>query len=371
MPNTSSEYYIGLMSGTSVDGVDAALVEFSENRFSIIGYHTQSIPEALERSLLQLNHTPQIDLEQLCMLQHQVADIFSLATKKLLLKTSFTAKQITALGSHGQTIYHSPTIGMSLQIGHPAIIAKQTGITTVADFRVDDMALGGQGAPFAPAFHEQAFNHDKACFVINIGGIANLSFVPAPGVSNLRGYDTGPGNALLDEACRREFGIELDKNGDLAKQGTVDKALLKLFLQHPYLAKLAPKSTGRETFNYAWVETQIKQLNAPVNRYDLIATLTEFTALSIAQNVQLLAQQQEDVWIVGGGALNEFLLSRIQANLCHHQVASSAKIGIDPNAVEACLCAWLAKQRLDNCTINLAATTGASRNAVLGGIWHP
>lgn len=370
MAKASSEYYIGLMSGTSADGMDAALIEFEDNNIKLINFITQPMPLQLRQDLLDLNQNSKIELESFCQLQKNTAELAVQAVQNLLQKTQFESHQIKALGSHGQTIYHAPSIGMTLQIGHAAIIAKQTGITTVADFRMDDIALGGEGAPFAPAFHQQIFNAEKGCFVVNIGGISNLTYLPDKADNPIIGYDTGPGNALLDEITQTYFNQAFDENGHLAIQGRVNQALLEQLLTHPFFSKDAPKSTGRETFNSGWLTSKIQTLNLSISKTDLLATLTELTAITITVEIKKLATSTEPVWIVGGGALNSFLISRIQAQLLGHSVQSSAVLGVDPNAIEAMLCAWLAKQRLNNCTVNLSSVTGAQRDAVLGAIWH-
>jgi len=365
------EYFIGLMSGTSADGVDAALIRIEQNQIHLESFTEFPIPPDLKQTLVALNQSPNIELQQLCQLQKEIAELFSKATLKLLETSGISASQVAAIGSHGQTIFHAPDTPMTLQIGHPAFIAKQTGITTVADFRVDDMALGGQGAPFAPAFHQQLFANEKPCFVVNIGGIANISYLPVKQSGEpISGWDTGPGNALMDELCQKAFDCQYDKNGDLGEQGKVHEKLLQALLLHPYLNKTAPKSTGRETFCLDWVSEVIEQQKIKIEPIDLLATLSEFTAVTISDQIKTIANGDEDIWIVGGGAFNPDLISRIQAQLENHSVLPSQSKNIDPNAVEAMMCAWLAMKRLNNKTVALSSVTGADRDCVLGGIWH-
>jgi len=375
------------MSGTSADGVDTALIEVSSTGIQLIDFQESPLSQTLKNKLLNLNQAPEVTLSELCQLHKQVADIFIEATLNILNKNQLHSNQVIAIGSHGQTIFHASEIPMTLQIGHPAFIAKQTGIMTVADFRVDDMALGGQGAPFAPAFHQALFPNQKPCFAVNIGGIANISYLPGlvdnqidseinsqtdNQSSHAMGWDTGPGNALMDEICQQKFNKNFDKDGLYAKQGSVNLDLLSELLTHPYFSKSYPKSTGRDTFNLDWVNSTIESKKITISQVDLIATLCELTAITISQQIQLLDKPPGlAVWIVGGGAYNAFLISRIQYHLPDYQVASSQTTGIHPNAVEAMLCAWLAKQRLANIPIKLSAVTGAERDAVLGGIWHP
>lgn len=388
------QYFIGLMSGTSADAVDAALIKFTtpgiefdterniEPSIELIGFTSHALPAPLKQSLIALNTHPHLSLETLSQLSFDVAQQFIKSAQTLLQQTGFNPLHITAIGSHGQTIYHAPHIPMSLQIGHPALIAKALGITTVADFRMDDMALNGQGAPFAPAFHRPLFASSNApaadCFVVNIGGIANISFLPANGL--VRGFDTGPGNALLDEICQQHFNQPYDTNGQLAAQGRVHKVLLDALLAHPYFAQPAPKSTGRDLFNQAWLNRTMHTLGLNnVSAHDLLCTLTELTALSIANSIAQASSQAPSqpfthaktaVWICGGGAFNGYLMQRLQHHLPSAQVHSAQARDINPHAIEAMMCAWLAKQRIDHQPVALSSVTGAQRNAILGGVWQ-
>nr|WP_281357440.1 anhydro-N-acetylmuramic acid kinase [Thiomicrorhabdus cannonii] len=358
--------YIGLMSGTSADGIDAALVRIQGEQISLQSYREYPLDPTLRKALLELNTTPQISLQKLCELEFAVASAFSQASRALLQENAVSAEQIRAIGSHGQTIYHAPQVPMSLQIGHPAFIAKQTCIDTVADFRIDDLAVGGQGAPLAPAFHQALFKPQRACCVLNIGGIANISYLD-PAAGRVAGFDTGAGNGLMDEICQRHFNREYDRNGEIAATGRVNQALLQTLLTHPYLQAPYPKSTGRDTFNIAWLDAQLQ--NTAIAPQDLLATLSEFTAASVAVAVNQLGVSQGDLWVVGGGAYNSDLLARLQKRLPALEVASSLSVNIHPNAVEAMMCAWLARQRIHNRTIALTDITGARRNVVLGGLW--
>ena len=366
------QLFIGLMSGTSADGVDAALVEVENESINLIDFSETAIPKSLKQSLIELNQKQNIELNQLCYLEKAVADLFIQAVQSLLTKNHLNASDITAIGSHGQTIFHAPDIPMTLQIGHPAFIAKQTGITTVADFRVDDMALNGQGAPFAPAFHQKLFEQNLDSFAVNIGGIANISFVPNP-TSNKKilGWDTGPGNGIMDELCQTVFNCPYDKNGAIAATGTINNTLLTLLKEHHYFEQPAPKSTGRETFNLDWVYTLINQHNIDITPTDLLTTLCELTAQTISDQINLFHSPSAPINIVGGGAYNGYLISRIQAQLNTHEVKASSADNMNPNAIEAMMCAWLAQQRVNNQPVSLASITGAERDAVLGGIWHP
>lgn len=364
------------MSGTSVDAVDAALIAICDQSLQLKHFTSTPISDDLKQLLLECNSKQKLSLRSFSQLHSQTGQLFTAAVNQLLRETELEARDITAIGSHGQTIYHAPDLMMSLQIGHPAIIAKHSGITTVADFRVDDMALGGQGAPFAPVFHQRLFaESEQTAIAVNIGGIANISVLPSVrSAEAITGWDTGPGNGLIDEACQKLFACPYDRNGDLARQGAVQTAVLDPLVQDSYFRQPAPKSSGRDYFNWQWLLEKlgsdfVKQIDA----HDLLATLTELTAVSIAQQVlpALGKQTGNNVWICGGGAFNRYLLERIQAHLPACRVRSSADAGHDPNAIEGMLFAWLAHERLHNRPVKLCAVTGAERDAVLGGIWHP
>lgn len=376
MSNVNSpQFFIGLMSGTSADGVDVALVEINNNHIFLKDYLSNPLTRKLKHSLVELNVNSTLSLEKLCLLEKEVAEVFSSATQNILEKNHLKPQNIVAIGSHGQTIFHAPKIPMSLQIGHPAFIAKLTGITTVADFRIDDMALGGQGAPFAPAFHQKLFASHSDVFAVNIGGIANISFIPKPlSDAQLVGWDTGPGNALMDDVCQTQLNIDYDPNGINARQGKVNKLLLNTMLKHSYFERQAPKSTGRDTFQSNWLNNLLSEHTIQIGTKDLLATLCELTAISIAQQIQSInidSSTKTPVWIVGGGAHNDYLLERIQHHLPNYSVASSLEVNFNPDAIEAMMFAWLAHERLHNTSIPLSKVTGASRDAVLGGIWHP
>lgn len=355
------------MSGTSADGIDAALVRLdNSHKIELIDFLTY--PSQLKPQLTQLNLDTQIRLSDLADLQVKIAREFSQAALTLIKQNGYEAANIHAIGSHGQTIFHAPELGMSLQIGHPAIIAKQTNITTVADFRVDDMALGGQGAPLAPSFHQALLhNHHKPVCVVNIGGIANISYIDMD--NKVIGFDTGPGNALMDEICQQSFDLDYDQNGELAAQGQVNHTLLNTLLSDPYFQQPTPKSTGRDKFNQPWL---LKHLPQNIEPTDLLATLNELTVETIgAELMKLELPNQTACLICGGGAYNQTLLKGLQTKLPNLTIQSSEQLGFNPNAVEAMMCAWLAKQRLDHTEIDLTQITGASRPAVLGGLWHP
>ncbi|WP_017221135.1 anhydro-N-acetylmuramic acid kinase [Moritella dasanensis] len=382
------ELYIGLMSGTSIDGIDAALVAFEDGKCQLLAQHLQPMPTTLTAKLHQLCRPHNDEITALATLEQPLAQAFALACQQLLAKTPYTASDVTAIGSHGQTIRHHPEHGFTLQIGDANILAALTNIDTVADFRRKDMALGGQGAPLVPAFHQAVFQHptlNRA--IINIGGLANITYLPSLEQDKpVIGYDTGPGNTLLDTwfTTKNKSTKGYDENGQWAKSGVIIQPLLSLLLQHPYFALLPPKSTGRELFNLAWLQSYLdsdvdntRQIYSDAN---VQRTLTRFTAVSIANEVTKLQKastlnngntldKNTEVYICGGGAANPLLMADLAQLLPHSPVMTTAEIGIDPDWVEAIAFAWLAKQHMHKQPGNLPAVTGASRTAILGAFY--
>ncbi|KJS05195.1 MAG: hypothetical protein VR73_12810 [Gammaproteobacteria bacterium BRH_c0] len=366
--------YIGLMSGTSIDAVDAVLVEFTSSTPRILAACTQSIPANLHRDILSLCLPGADTLDLLGSTDRALAILFADTALALLSQTGLQADQITAIGSHGQTVRHRPNGAhpFTLQIADPNLIAARTGITTVADFRRKDMALGGQGAPLVPAFHKAVFqhqHHNRA--IINIGGIANITWIPASGA--ITGFDTGPGNCLMDAWIRQHTGHAFDANGAWAASGHVDQTLLDRLLAHPFVPRPAPKSTGREEFNLPWLDSVLNTLAAIPAPPDIQATLALFTARSIAQGLASLPgnQHPDEVYVCGGGVHNGHLIGLLADILNPTPVRSTAAAGIDPGHVEGAAFAWLARQTLHRLPGSLAAVTGASRDTVLGTICFP
>ena len=362
----NKKFYIGLMSGTSMDAVDAALVSFQKKRAQLIETHSIPTPEKIKSSLQILLHNPHIPLSLLGETDTAMGKLFAEAALQLLSKTHISKNDIAAIGSHGQTLYHAPhgENPFTLQIGDPNIIAATSGITTVADFRRKDMALNGQGAPLAPAFHAYLFPRKKHNqWIVNIGGIANVTRIPANEQEEIIGFDIGPGNTLLDQWCEKHTGLPYDNRGEWAKQGRCDEKLLQQWLADAYFQKTHPKSTGREYFNLTWFSKNIDALK-PV---DVQSTLTELTAKSIAFSVTN-TNNTGTIFICGGGAHNDYLIERLSA-LCHPlRVTTTAEMGIAPKWIEAMMFAWLAKQTLEKKPGNLPSVTGASQKAILGAV---
>jgi anhydro-N-acetylmuramic acid kinase len=303
----------------------------------------------------------------------EIGELFAATAIELLDKSRLPASRITAIGSHGQTIYHQPPTtgkhGYTQQIGDPNIIALRTGITTAADFRRKDMAAGGQGAPLVPAFHREVFcSAQKNRVIANIGGMANITVLPIRG--EVTGFDTGPGNVLLDAWIFRQLGKTYDAHGSWARQGKINTELLGHFLDDAFFKQPPPKSTGREHFNLHWLEQHIAAITASIPVPDVQATLTALTARSIADAIHTHAPVTDEVFVCGGGAHNTFLMQLLHEYL-RKPVSDTSALGIAPDWVEAAAFAWLAKQTLEGKPGNLPSVTGAKRAVVLGGIYLP
>ena len=363
------ELYLGLISGTSADGIDVALASFDPAP-RLHAALTQPYPQDLRRRILELAQGGgHIALDELGALDVEIARSFADAAGSLLQRDGIAAAAVMALGSHGQTVRHRPRQKppYTLQLGEPNVIAELTGIATVADFRRRDMAAGGQGAPLAPAFHAAMLPHDgRTRVVLNLGGIANITIL-APD-SPVIGFDTGPASCLLDAWAQQHLGMPFDANGAFAASGHADTDLLAHLLQDPYFAAPPPKSTGREVFHPVWLQQHLR--GSPLAPADVQATLVALTARSVADAVRKHAREASQMLVCGGGVHNPVLMAAIAAELSPMPVASTATLGIDPDFVEAMLFAWLARERVNGHAIeNLAAATGARGARVLGAIY--
>lgn len=364
---SKSNYYIGLMSGTSLDGVDVVLVDFNDTPPRLVARYSHPIPTPLRKKILDIiNPNWQGSLRSVGALHHQLGKLYADACNQLIEQENQNKESIVAIGSHGQTVWHQPegTNPFSLQLGDANIISELTGITTIADFRSRDIAAGGQGAPLVPAFHQEMLTHPSQDRVIlNIGGIANITILS----SNTKtiGFDTGPGNGLLDAWIQQNKNKAFDEDGNWARTGKVLIDLLEQLLRNPYFSAQPPKSTGKELFNLEWLS---QNTNNKLNTYkteDIQATLTELTAISISDNIK----QYPELYVCGGGLRNKFLIERITHYLPETSISSTKALGIDPDWMEAIAFAWLAKRTFDGETGNLCAVTGASHNRILGGIF--
>lgn len=357
------------MSGTSADGIDAALVQFQQQQFALLAHHHQPF-SAQERSrihrLADASHWPATEFgETDITLGHAFAD----ACRALLAKAGRAPADICAIGSHGQTIRHQPpgagATPFTLQIGDPNTIAELTGIDTIADFRRRDMAAGGQGAPLAPGFHHWAWGKaQQSLAVVNLGGISNVTWIGTSGEA--QGFDCGPANTLMDAWCQRHLDQAFDRNGDWAASGKPCKALLDTLTSHPFLQLTGPRSTGREAFNLDWLDRQLKG-HPQIAAADVQATLCEFSALCIARSLHEKAASH--LYCCGGGAYNQQLLRSLQAALPDWQVSNTAALGLPPEWVEATAFAWLAYQFNRGHTGNLPAVTGAQGQRRLGALY--
>jgi anhydro-N-acetylmuramic acid kinase len=368
-----TELYLGLMSGTSMDGVDAVLCEFRGTRFwRTRAAASSNYPGALRSALLRLQREkPAITLDQLARFDRAIAEVFAEAARRVLVAARVKPGAVHALGSHGQTVMHDPLgARSSMQLGDPSAIAALTGITTVADFRRADVARGGQGAPLVPAFHHAVFaaaREPRA--IVNIGGIANVTLLPDAHAASVRGFDTGPGNALMDEWAQAHLQRSLDAGGRWAARGRADPALLAALLGDPYFAKRPPKSTGRAEFNLGWVRQHFPALER-LDVADAQATFCELTAQTLADAIALEAPATRGVYVCGGGARNTFLMRRLAALMPDRKVATTEALGLAPNLVESAAFAWLALRTMRGLPGNLPAATGARESAVLGGIYR-
>ena len=359
------ERFIGLMSGTSLDGVDAVLMDFSGNAYRVIGDAFIPYDDRLRAQLLALHQPHAGELHDAAVLGNLLARIYAQAVDELLHKTEIVSLDIVAIGCHGQTIRHRPDAGYTIQLGNGALLAELTGITVVCDFRGRDIAAGGEGAPLVPAFHAAVFSDPSAHrVVVNIGGIANLSDLPPS--REVRGFDTGPGNALMDAWIQRHLGQPFDKDGAWAQSGRPDDKLLNTLLAHEFFSRKPPKSTGRETFHLPWVEQYLTGREKPE---DVQATLLELTAASIARSVRSYCAGTTEVYLCGGGAQNGALVAALKAMLPGALIARTEELGIGADWVEACAFAWLAHQALQRQPGNLPAVTGARGPRILGAIY--
>ncbi len=365
------ELIIGLMSGTSVDGIDAALVEFdSVNSLNVIETEFTPYSDNLKLKINKLAlSNKRLNKSDYLELDNELAESYANASLSLLKKASHTEKQVSAIANHGQTIRHEPNADepYSLQLGNGQLIADRTGIKTISNFRQKDISLGGQGAPLMPAFHQSIFKQgDENVIILNIGGIANITDLR----DEVVGFDTGPGNTLIDQWIKKSMGLAFDKNGNWAKSGTVQKDLLSLCLQDSYFKQPFPKSTGPDFFNLKWFENTIGDLQNYAPK-DLQATLLEMTVESIALAIDDIKMQEGDIYICGGGAHNTEMLNRLQLRLKQFNISTTDELGIPADWVESVGFAWLGYCYLHNIPSNLPNVTGASEYAVLGESHSP
>lgn len=368
---SGSHLFAGLMSGTSMDAVDVVLVDLSsEDRYRLVATHRHDYAPSLRKRLLAVND--QLDLKSIAELDTLTAHAFSQAVLELLDLANLPAEAVSALGSHGQTIFHHPSapISNSIQIGNPALVAHLTGISVVADFRRADIAAGGEGAPLVPAFHRQFMScrHENRA-ILNLGGIANVTLLPSDASAPIIGFDSGPGNCLLDGWIRQARQLDYDADGEWAQSGEISHELLERLLNHPYFSLPAPKSTGKDEFHLAWLRSECAALRTPLAPEDVQATLMELTARSVAMAITSATPVVHSTFVCGGGVNNGALVGRIGELIAPIAITSSDSLGLDPHWIEAVAFAWLAQQRLLGHAGNLPSVTGASEPMVLGALY--
>ena len=365
------ELYIGLMSGTSLDGVDGVLADFSSNQPHVIAHGSAPMPDALGAELLALNSSGADELHRAALAGNALMRVYATVVGDLLSNSNTPREAVRAIGAHGQTVRHRPQefdgTGYTLQLCQPALLAELTGIDVVADFRSRDVAAGGQGAPLAPFFHQSWFAQPgKSVGVLNIGGISNITLLRADGT--MTGFDCGPGNSLMDLWASKHIGQPYDANGAWAASGQVLPELLKALLAEPYFSKAPPKSTGRDLFNPAWLQDRLKAF-AAARPQDVQATLAELTARAVCEDVMCHGREVSELVVCGGGALNGHLMRRLAALIPKAKVIASHERGLPPLQVEATAFAWLARKAVRREKLELQSTTGARGARVLGGVY--
>ncbi len=377
MSERGGNIYIGLMSGTSLDGADGVLVDFSGPELNVLAATGEAFPDDFRAELLALN-TPSInELHRAALAANQLAATYASVVAQLLRDSGVEARNVKAIGAHGQTVRHQPrqTPALSsytLQINNAALLAELTGIDVVADFRSRDIAAGGQGAPLVPAFHRSVFGRrDEVVAVLNLGGISNLSVLPPAGsgpAEPITGFDCGTGNALMDAWCQQHTGMPFDAGGEWAASGRLIPALLESLLDDPYFVKPPPKSTGRDLFSLNWLARKLAPFEA-AKPEDIQRTLAEFTVSPCISAINSYGKDSKELIVCGGGAFNLHLLQRLQAGLTSVKVSSSQAHGLPPLQVESAAFAWLARQTVHRQPGNLPSVTGAEGERILGAIY--
>lgn len=364
----AGELFIGLMSGTSLDGVDAALVEFrDQQQLRVLHTYFLSYPASLRADILALQHPTDNELETSALIANTLARLYADAVNGLLSEAKVKPGAIAAVGCHGQTIRHRPELGFTMQLGNAALLAELTDITVISDFRSRDIAAGGQGAPLVPAFHQAVFaDQDNNRAIINIGGIANITYLAHNG--DIFGFDSGPGNMLLDAWIKQHLNRDFDANGDWASSGSIIAPLLTDMLADAYFSLTPPKSTGRDLFNSDWLHKHLHHKDYRPN--DVAHTLVALTAHSIHNALEAHCGAVDEVYLCGGGARNLLLTRHLQALLGKVKVTNIDELGIGTDWAEAIAFAWLARQCLHKQTANLKQVTGASGTRILGAIYQ-
>ena len=362
--------YIGLMTGTSSDSLDCAAIKSSNDKIKILGLENFDIPDQLKKRIIQNSQAQEIVPTEIKKLDKDLGKFFSESIQKFLILHSIDENQVVAIGSHGQTIKHDPNAArpFSLQLGDPQIISNNLKITTVGNFREDDIEAGGQGAPISPVFHKEFFSiSDEKRVIINIGGITNISLLNQGPVI---GFDTGPGNCLMDSWNRKNGRGAYDIDGNWARSGAINQVLLNNMMNDKYFLLGYPKSTGPDYFNEVWLQGYLNSIDQNLLPKDIQATLTELTAHSLAKALEEINALEDNIYFCGGGVHNSYLIERISKRFKKNSLTTQA-LGIDPDYLEAICFAWLAKKRLENTKFNLQKITGSKKDVYLGKLYSP
>ncbi len=360
-----AELYVGIMSGTSLDGIDAVLLELAGGQVKLLATHYQVYEQSLKNTLLDLHHAANDELHRAQLTGNILARLYAATTATLLEKTSIPPSRVRAIGCHGQTIRHCPDQGYTLQLGNAALLAELTGIAVVNDFRSRDIAAGGQGAPLVPAFHDKVLRHlDIHRVIVNIGGISNLTNLPPNRPTT--GFDCGPGNLLMDAWIGQHRGEPYDKDGAWAASGQVIPALLQSLLNEQFLHDIPPKSCGRDLFNLAWLSDRLLGDEAPA---DVQSTLLAFTSHAITGAIQSYCAGVQEVYLCGGGVCNHALVRHLRASLPDCRIQATDALGLSADWLEAIAFAWLAQQAIQGYCANLPNVTGARHSCILGAIY--
>lgn len=371
-PHAADGVYLGLMSGTSMDGVDGVAVRFAHDSAPVVLAEAfVHFTEGMRDALFSLQQPGDNEIERAALAANGLAARYAVCCHELLRAGNLSADDVRAIGAHGQTVRHRPEKGYTVQIQNAALLAELARIDVIADFRSRDVASGGQGAPLVPAFHATIFGaQDETRVVVNLGGISNVTILPVPGSGDVRGFDCGPANALVDLWAERHLGKPYDENGQFAASGTPDRALLDVLLDEPYFAQQPPKSTGRDLFNAQWLDARLKGFEA-LRPEDVQATLVALTAVTVAREIERYAMDCRTVYVCGGGARNPVMLDALRDALADGglggvPVATTDVLGVPPHHVEPLAFAWLAMRHVARKPGNMPSVTGAAGERVLG-----
>ena len=365
-----ADIYIGLMSGTSADSIDCAALDLSSEEIKVLSCKNFEISKDLKEDIIQSAQSAKIEKELIDNLDFRMAELLVNSVREIISDLDIETKEIKAIGSHGQTIKHEPKseTPYTLQVGDPQKISNDLNITTVGNFRHDDIGAGGEGAPLTPVFHNKVFGNDrKRKAIVNIGGITNITAIDYP---ELIGFDTGPGNCLMDSWSRIHNIGNYDDKGSWASSGTINPSLLGAMMEEEYFLRKYPKSTGTDYFNHEWINKNLFKLREQIPAEDVQATLVQVTVVSLIESINSLNLSNENIYLCGGGVHNDFLCSEINKQI-KARVTTTLELGIDPDYVEAICFGWLAKQRIETKSFNLSKITGSKGEVYLGRIYEP